>query len=169
MAKGDKILLGTGIFSIGGVPVGLTKGGGRFTSEREYRHIDADGDRGFVKGRQEIDKEVPKLLVNGLDVFNAADMLKYYPALKNTAGTGVATVTGTLKVVADDYVDVQWVGKTKDGKGLTIKISDALNLTNIEWGLEDKTETIASLEYTGHYLEESRDVPPYALIWEVTA
>lgn len=161
MAQADKILLGTGVFSVGGTAIGLTRGGGTFSLEREIRHIDADGDRGFVEGRQMIEREVPKLVVNGLDLFTAADLLKYYPALSNTIGT----VTGTLTIAAGDYVDVTWVGKTKDGKGVTITVQNALNLANLEWGLEDKSETVATLEYTGHYTEAARTTPPWTVVF----
>lgn len=161
MAQADKILLGTGVFSVGGTAIGLTRGGGTFSLEREIRHIDADGDRGFVEGRQMIEREVPKLVVNGLDLFTAADLLKYYPALSNTTGT----VTGTLAIASGDYVDVTWVGKTKDGKGVTITVQNALNLANLEWGLEDKSETVATLEYTGHYTEAARTTPPWTVVF----
>lgn len=161
MAQADKILLGTGVFSVGGTAIGLTRGGGSFSLEREIRHIDADGDRGFVEGRQMIEREVPKLVVNGLDLFTAADLLKYYPALSNTIGT----VTGTLSIAAGDYVDVTWVGKTKDGKGVTITVQNALNLANLEWGLEDKSEAVATLEYTGHYAEATRTTPPWSVVF----
>lgn len=161
MAQADKILLGTGVFSVGGTAIGLTRGGGTFSLEREIRHIDADGDRGFVEGRQMIDKEFPKLVVNGLDLFTAADLLKYYPALSNTTGT----VTGTLAIASGDYVDVTWVGKTKDGKGVTITVQNALNLANLEWGLEDKSETVATLEYTGHYAEANRNTPCWSVVF----
>lgn len=161
MATGDKIILGTGVFSVGATAIGLTRGGGTFSVERELRHIDADGDRGFVEGRQYVDREVPKLVVNGLDLFTAADLLKYYPALSNTTGT----VTGTLTVASGDYVDVTWVGKTKDGKAVTITVSNALNMANLEWGLEDKNETVATLEYTGHYTEAARTTPPWSVLF----
>lgn len=156
-----KILLGTGVFSVNGTAIGLTRGGGTFIVERVFRDIKADGDRGPVKDRKIIDEEVPKLTINGLDIFTAADLLKYYPALKNTTGT----VTGTLEIASGDYVDVQWVGKTKDGKACTIKIDDALNLANLEWGLEDKSEVVATLEYTGHYDETTRTTPPWSAVF----
>lgn len=161
MAQADKILLGTGVFKVGGIAIGLTRGGGTFTLEREFRHIDADGDRGLVEGRQQLESEIPKLVVNGLDVFTAADLLKFYPGLANTTGT----VTGTLVIASGDYVDVEWTGKTKDGKGVTIKVDNALNLANLEWGLEDKSEVIATLEFTGHYAEATRTTPPWSVVF----
>lgn len=46
-----QILLGAGILYIGGTAVALTRGGGKWTVEREFREINADGDRGPVEGR----------------------------------------------------------------------------------------------------------------------
>ena len=157
----DKILLGTGIFSIGGVPIGLTRGGGLFEVQREWRDIEADGDRGSVEGRQVIDKERPFLSVNKLSNMAPAELLKFYPGLKNTTGT----VTGTLIVLPGDYVDVSWVGKTKDGKGVTINVTKALNKNNLSWNLEDKNEVVDELNYEGHYVDTARETPPWSVVF----
>ena len=161
MAQADKILLGSGVFSIGGTAVALTRGGGEFVIEREIRDIEADGDFGPVEGRQVIDREVPSLTVRGLDIFNPTDLLKQYPGLANAIGT----LTGTLTIAAGDYVDVSWVGKTKDGKGVTINVTNCLNRENLSWNLEDKNEVVAELVYTGHYAEASRTTPPWSVVF----
>lgn len=155
----EKILLGYGVVSIGETPIGLTRGGSAFMVEREYRNIEADGDRGIVKERTVIDTENAKLTVNALELFIAADMTKYYP------GMVIATnkMTSTLKIIESDYNDVSWIGKTKDGKAVTIKISNAINMSNLEWTLEDKSEVVPSLEFSATYDEDTRDTPP----WEV--
>ena len=75
----EKIMLGYGTVSVGGTPIGLTRGGSSFVVEREYREIEADGDKGPVMGRIVIDREVVKLTVNALELFTAANMSKYYP------------------------------------------------------------------------------------------
>lgn len=62
----DTILLGAGVVSIGGVDVALTRGGSQFTVEREFREINADGDRGPVKDRVVIDASRATLTVNAL-------------------------------------------------------------------------------------------------------
>lgn len=160
MATADKILLGYGVVSIGATPIGLTRGGSSFVVEREFREIGADGDFGPVSGRVVIDREVAKLTVNALEMFTAADMVKYYPAMKNTTGV----LTGTLSIIAGDQNDVTWVGKTKDGKACTIKVKDAINMGNVEWTLEDKNEVVPSLEFTALYTESTRTTAP----WSVT-
>lgn len=62
------IMLGAGVFYIGGTAVALTRGGGQFVVEREYREINADGDRGAVEGRVVMESARPKLTMNLLTV-----------------------------------------------------------------------------------------------------
>jgi len=162
MATADKILLGYGVVSIGAVPIGLTRGGSAFVVEREIRNIEADGDKGQVKGRIVIDSEMAKLTVNALELFTASDMNKYYPAMNELDGT----LTSSLSIVAGDYNDVTWVGKTKDGKAVTITVKDAINVDNLEWTLEDKSESVAALGFTASYDESDREATPWSVLFE---
>ena len=62
----DEIILGVGKFYIGNSEqdakaVALTRGGGSFVVEREFREINADGDPGLVEGRIVKDAARPKL------------------------------------------------------------------------------------------------------------
>lgn len=164
MAKttADKILLGCGVITVGTIPLGLTRGGGTFVVEREYREIEADCDRGPVKGRIVIDREVPKLTVKALELFSAEEITKYYPGLDlDQSGATYDEVTGTLTIVAGDYNDVKWAGKTKDGQSLTVEIDDAINMENLEWAFEDKNEVVPTLGFTGTYEEDARTTPPW--------
>jgi hypothetical protein len=163
MAVGEKILLGAGVVTIGTTPIGLTRGGSVFGVEREIRPIEADGDKGPVVGREVIDREVPKLTVNALELFSATDMIKYYPGLKVDSTTDPAkpTVTSTLKIETTDYNDVKWEGTTKSGKKIIITVMNATNLENIEWKFEDKNETVPQLIFTGHYTEEAPNTAPW--------
>jgi len=163
MATAEKILLGMGVVSVGAIPIGLTRGGSAFVVERKYRNIEADGDRGPVKGRVEIDTETAKLEVNALELFTAADMTKYYPGMSVTSGV----LTSTLTIVEGDYSDVKWVGKTKDGKAVTITVENALNLDNLEWKLEDKSEVVPKIGFTAHYDEATRDTPPWNVVFAI--
>jgi len=163
MAVGEKILLGAGTVKIGTTPIGLTRGGSAFLVEREIRPIEADGDKGPVKGREVIDREVPKLTVNALELFSATDMTKYYPALAvdSTTDPTKPKVTSTLTIADTDYNDVTWEGYTKSGKKIIITVMNATNLENIEWNFEDKNETVPQLIFTGHYTEEAPNTAPW--------
>ena len=153
----EKIMLGYGVVTVGLIPVGLTRGGSSFVIERKFRNIEADGDYGPVKGRVILDGETAKLEVNALELFNSEDLIKYYPAMTVTLGK----LTSTLEVVEGDYNDVKWVGKTKDGKAVTINVENALNLDNLEWKLEDKNEVIPKIGFAAHYDEATRTTAPW--------
>lgn len=70
-AGNGEILLGVGRFYVGATEadaksVGLTRGGGSFMVEREYREINADDDPGKVEGRVDKTSGRPKLKLNAL-------------------------------------------------------------------------------------------------------
>lgn len=77
-AGASEIILGAGTFYVDGTAIALTRGGGVFNVEREYREINADGDRGAVKGRVVMESSRAKLSFNALtmltrltDIYNA--------------------------------------------------------------------------------------------------
>lgn len=151
----ERILLGNGVFYIGETPIGLTRGGGQFVVEREVRQIEADGDRGYVKGRSVIDKSIPKLTINLLEVMNE-NLPSLYAGLETTEVDSGTKVTGKGQISDGDYhKKVSFVGKTKAGKRVVIEIENAINLENLDWTLADKDEVVAALTYIGCYEEES--------------
>lgn len=165
-AKPQNILLGYGVFYIGSTPIGLTRGGGQFTIEKEIRNIEADGDRGPVKDRIVQDKATPKLTINTLEVISE-NIPKLYAGIKYTPKSehNKNKITGKGKIELSDYNDeIKWVGKTKGGKEVVIKVLNAINLENFDWTLADKDEVVATLTYTGCYEEDSEeDFEP----WEI--
>lgn len=164
MAAPNDIILGEGVFAIGGVDIALTRGGGQFTIEREYRQIEADGDHGPVMGRIAVDRSIAKLALNALEIL-PANLPKMYPATKLTAGTGDSagtdTITGTLTIAEADYQSVTWTGKTKGGKAVIITLDNAINLENLDWTLQDKDEVVPTITYTAAYKENARDEEPW--------
>ena len=67
------ILLGAGVVSINSVDVALTRGGSSFSVAREFRNINADGDRGTVKGRVVMDASEATLTLNALTFLTNMD------------------------------------------------------------------------------------------------
>ena len=79
-AGNGEIVLGVGKFYIGTSKedaeyVGLTRGGGSFVVEREFREINADGDPGLVAGRIEKEMARPKLTLTALQWLTKIDKL----------------------------------------------------------------------------------------------
>lgn len=69
-AGASEIILGAGVFYVGSTAIALTRGGGSFNVEREYREINADGDRGAVKGRVVMEGSRAKLTMNTLTMLS---------------------------------------------------------------------------------------------------
>ena len=149
----QEIILGLGKFSIDDIEILLTRGGGIFTVEREYREIEADGMKAAGKDMITIDREQPKLTMNMLSILTKADLTKLYSALKSeevSREQGVKiTSNDDLVIQETDYHRVTWTGVTNKGTGVKIEIENAINLENINWELVDKSEVIQTLTYTG--------------------
>lgn len=147
--------------TVGTTPIGLTRGGSIFTVEREIRPIEADGDKGPVMGREVIDREVPKLAVNALELFSSTDMTKYYPGLVvDTTDPAKPFVTSSLEIKTTDYNDVKWEGKTKSGKKIIITVMNAANSKTSNGNSKIKTRLFHSW-FSGHYTEEAPDTAPW--------
>lgn len=84
-AGAKEIVLGAGYVYIDNTQVALTRGGSKFTSTREFRKINADGDRGAVEGRIVLDAEEPTLTLNALTWLTKLDTM--YPAFTQTTTT----------------------------------------------------------------------------------
>ena len=161
----NDIILGDGVFAIGVTDVGLTRGGGTLTIEREYRTIGADGDYGPVKGRMRKIKSVAKLAMNALEILTT-NIPKMYPATQITTLIGTDTITGKVDIEDADYNDtITWTGKTTGGRSVVITLKNAINLENIEWGMVDKEEIVSALTYTAAYDPTTRTIEPWDIVF----
>ena len=164
-ASPDNIILGDGVFAIGTTDIGLTRGGGSFVVEREYRIIEADGDYGPVKGRIRKVQSVAKLTMNALELL-PANLEKLYPAtdLTTTETPDTDTLEAESDIQTTDYQEnVTWTGKTKGGRDVVIKLDEAINLENINWSIVDKEEIVPEITFTAVYDEATRDVEPWSI------
>jgi hypothetical protein len=181
MSVPNDIILGDGVFAIGQttsatVAIALTRGGGVFVIEREYRKIEADGDYGTVKGRVRVTKEVAKLSMKNLEIVPYR-MDEYYPSVSASATTDITagvtcTVTGnplSSNITSADYSFVTWTGYTKGGTRTYIELQNAINLENISWPLVDKEEIIAELNFEAAYASSQRTTPPWKIIFTSTS
>ena len=163
----ENILLGEGVFAINGTDVGLTRGGGQFTVTREYRQVNADGDRGPVKGRIRLVQSVATLQMNNLEIM-VDDLAKFFPATKVTEDAGETTFTGKKDVESTDYQEtVTWTGRTMDGRAVIITLKNALNLGNLQWTMAERDEIVQQVTFTATYDEASRlgEEEPWEVKW----
>ncbi len=167
--KATTILLGHGIFAINGKTIALTRGGGQFVVEREYREIEADGYPGPIKGNIVIDRSIAKLTINQLTIV-PEDFASMYPGMVVDTTSGTVKITGDHTIKDTDYQDeVTWTGKTREGKAVKITVENAINLENLDWSMEDKNEVINTLTYTSCFIEGEQDKEPWNIEWAVPA
>ena len=164
-AKPVNIVLGRGVFKVDEISVGLTRDGGNFSVEYEYREINADGDRGAVKGRIVNEGARAKLAINHLEVLTQLE--KFHPGLKvENLDDGTTKITGTGKIDNEkDYHIVEFDGETKDGRKVNVKLKNAINLENISWDLKEKDDIVDAVTFQATYDEQAED--QYDENWEV--
>lgn len=75
--------------------------------------------------------------------------------------------TGTGKVLDADFREVKWVGETKGGNALTITITNAINMGNIEWTYAEKNDIVPNIEFTSCYTNTNEASSSTDETWEV--
>lgn len=61
------------------------------------------------------------------------------------------TITGTGAVTSADFKSVSWKGVTKGGKDITITLTNAINMGNIDWTFAEKNDTVPAITFTACY------------------
>lgn len=74
---------------------------------------------------------------------------------------------GSGAVSASDFKSVKWIGKTKGGKAITIKMAKAINKGDLDWTFADKGETVPQLTFEGVYSNTDEAATSTAEPWEI--
>ena len=148
-------------------PIGAVRGGGKWNVKRVFRKREADGDRGWVKGRVAIDDEEATLTIRVLELV-PGNLNDFHPGLSSSEGANLTTITSTLVVADGDYKDVRFTGKTDGGNAVNITINYGLNMSDINWELLDKNEVVEELVFTAFSLEATTSVPQWSVTYVTT-
>lgn len=79
----------------------------------------------------------------------------------------MAKYSGTGTIANSDYKSIKWVGKSKDGKAVTITLKNAINMGNIDWAFKDKDDTVAQIVFTATYDNTDEAATSTDEPWEV--
>lgn len=164
--KGEKqtnIVFGKGVFKVDGELIGLTRDGGTFSVEYNNRIINADGDRGNVKGRIVREEAKAKMEINHLELLTSFD--KLHPAVKVDTEGEYTVMTGTGVIEDKDYHTVTFEGETKDGREVIVEIENAINLDNLSLEFKDKDDIIDKVAFEASYDPEAED--EYNECWKI--
>ena len=159
--KGEKatnIVFGRGVFKVDGTAIGLTRDGGTFTVEYNNRIINADGDRGTVKGRVVREEATAKIEINHLELLTSFEKLHSGLNVDTTTKEGYTIIKGSGKIDdKKDYHEVSFEGETKDGREFKVSISNAINLDNLSLEFKDKDDIVDKVTFTSTYDPEAED------------
>lgn len=169
MADFSKVILGEGALYFdygegGQVAVGYVKGA-TFTENITYRAIEVDGKKGHTKGDKIVESVMPQLEVTMMEIIST-EWAKAFGAVTVDAGTPASTtITRDLAVVDGDYLtNIAYVGKTKGGKDVIVKLLNAYGEGGMELAFADKAEVEIPVMFTGNYSTIDDTSAPYEII-----
>lgn len=165
----SKIGLGEGKFYINyeevtELEVGYVRGG-KFNSNLTMRHIEVDGKKGYVVGDAVYEEELPQIELNAMQM-DASIIGKLFTGLEvtdNADGTAIVRRKNTNPAVADYHKNVAYVGKTKDGTPIVIKLLNALGEAPIALEMTDKGEIVIPALFTGSYKTGLEEIAPFEI------
>lgn len=131
------------------IPLGATRGGASFTTGRELREVEADGQLGPTKGLMRRTAVRPALTVNLLE--QTIDNLKrQFPGAVVSEAGAFAKITGG-PITGDTYVDNVALITTygEEGKFIVLVVENALVLESPEFATEDKSEVATEVTFVG--------------------
>ncbi len=144
--------------------------GGEYTSNQTLRHIQVDGKKGNVKGDAVHEEALPQLDFTAVQ-FDASVLENLFYNMNvtdNSDGSATVTFTNANPVDADYHTNVSFVGETKDGTPIVVKVLNALGEGSVTMSFEDRTEIEIPCMFTGNYANvDDTDLPveitmPYA-------
>jgi hypothetical protein len=127
--------------------------GGEFNSNLTMRHIQVDGKKGHIKGDAVFEEGLPQIDFTALqlDASVLEDLFFGLTVTDNADGTGTVKKSNANPVDADYHTNVAFVGKTKDGSGIVIKLLNALGEGSLNFAFEDRSEIEIPCMFTGNY------------------
>ena len=153
----QEVILGLLKVTVDGTNLGYSRGANRFTVNRVFHAINANGDMGDTVNSIIIDEERATLSINQLTM-TPAEFIKLYPAAANDNGT----LTPTGSVTSTDYHEVVALAKTKEGKTVTITLHNAFCKSNIDWNFNERDEVVSNITYEACYAVQTD-------LWDYTA
>lgn len=143
--------------------IGAHRGDVKFTVDREFRHIDFNGQYGKIEGNNVITKSEPMVEFDLLEL-SYQNFEDCFAGLVVTDEGEYHKIAEDLAIAAGDYHEnVAWVGETHAAKYAAIIVFNALGNNKIEMAIKDKDDIIVGTKFEGHYGSATQTTPP----WEI--
>ena len=147
--------------------LGATQGGGTFSAVPTMRRIEIDGVKGAAKGLQVIDEWVVTLMANIKEISEDAIVTALATGVAADGPTGYRLIEANNYVQETDYIDnITWVGKlSSTDTPVVIQVLNALSTGGLSLTMADKAEGLIPITFTGHYVADNLDNPPFKIYY----
>lgn len=172
MGDFSKIILGEGkLFAdygeTGEADLGYVRGA-TFNENLTVRHIQVDGKKGNVAGDAIVETVDPTLEVVMMEI-NSENMIKTFTGINSDTVTTVTTLTRSLTMESADYLtNISFVGQTKAGTDIVVKLLKASGEGSVNMAFADKSEVEMPLVFHGNYTSTEDTTAPYEIIIDET-
>ena len=159
----QEVILGLLKVTVDGTNLGYSRGANRFTVNRVFHAINANGDMGDTVNSEILDEERATLSINQLTM-KPEEFILLFPASANASGT--LTPTGTVSHA--DYHTVVALAKTKEGKTVTITLNNAFCKSNIDWQFNERDEVVTNITFEACYAVQAdlwAYTAPYSIVF----
>jgi len=76
-------------------------------------------------------------------------------------------IQGTGQVLSTDFKSVKWVGTTKGGQAVTIELTNAINMGNINWTFAEKDDVVPQIVFTACYTNTDAHISDTTEPWTI--
>lgn len=148
--------------------LGATRGGGEFRAIPTVRKIEVDGVKGDAKGLKTLDSWQVGITANMLEL--DVDVLKTALVagdVDTATDLEYDILTARNNIELTDYVEnITWIGTLSGSdKPVIIQVFNALSGNGLTLNSQDASESVVSLEFTGHYDGSDLQSPPFKIFY----
>ncbi len=139
--------------------------GGSFNENLSVRHIQVDGKKGNGIGDAITEEMLPQLDLTAMqmDASLVGELFYNITVTDNEDGTATLKRAITNPAAADYHTNVAFVGVTKDGAAVVIKVLNALGEGPIDLTFADRSEVEIPCSFIGNFTDDTDTTAPFEL------
>jgi hypothetical protein len=143
--------------------IGASRGDIKFNVDREFKHIDFNGQLGPIKGNKRLTKS-EQILTFGLLELTYTNFEDCFAGLLVVDSGVYHEITEDLTIADADYHDnITWAGVRDDNKYAIIQLLDALGDGKLEFNIKQHEDIVLDTQFTAHYARDAMDEPPWRI------
>ena len=139
--------------------------GGDFNANQTLRHIAVDGKKGNTKGDAVLEEALPTLNFTAMQMDASVLEVAFYnlTVTDNEDGTATVQTTTSNPVDADYHDNIAFVGETKDGEAVVIRVLNALGEGPMQFTFTDREEIEIPAMFIGNYTTIDETEQPFEI------